>query len=742
MHLTHDRAADHWSEATPIGNGTLGGLVYGGAYRERVSLNHDRLWAGGPKDRVNPGALAALPELRRRIFAGNLDSAAELCGATQIGVPPTIDCYEPLGELIWEMPWRGATTDYRRWLDHEAGEARAAFRTGRITHERTSFASFPDRVLVLHHTCDPVWGLWGKLRVSRARDAQWRAEGERLILDGKTPAGLAFAVRVQLMLHGPHASQAPEEDRIRLANAQGFTAFVTAGVGADCVAAAERDLAAAVAKGYDAVRRDHQADYQALYRRTTFSLAAPAAPAQTVEAAQQTLRDGRSDPQFTLRAAINHRAYLQICSSRPGSLPSTLQGIWNEDFHAPWNSDFHTNINLQMNYWPAERLGLGETVMPLVDWLESIRPVGEDVARRQYGCRGWVLHHLSDPWGTCTPCDHLLGMWPMGAAWMCQHLWWRYEFGGDRAYLRDRAWPLIAGAARFLLDFLVEAPAGTVCPGKLVTNPSHSPENAFRLADGRESFLTYAATMDIAIIRDLLRIVLLAGPLVNDASLEAEARTALARLPGYAISPTTGGLMEWIEDHVECDPGHRHMSHLFPVHPGVDISPRTTPELAEAAKRSLERRVAHRDPHSTDHDTGWALGWLACLWANLGDGDRALAAVERCLAHRSTPNLMTDAHGAPQVGDMHGITEAICEMLVQDRDGVVRLLPALPSAWPEGSVTGLRLRGGHQLDLAWSGGKLTRATITGGWAGSVTLAASAGATRTLPLASGASISAL
>ena len=741
MQLHHDRPADHWSEAAPIGNGTLGGLVYGGAYRERVSLNHDRLWAGGRTDRYNPAALPALSELRRLVFAGELAVAATLAERTQLGVPPTIDSYEPLGELGWEMPWRGTTTDYRRWLDHDAGESRVSFRTGRIAHRRTAFVSFPDRVLVLHHECDPAWGLWGKLRVSRSRHATCRVDGERLLLDGATQAGLAFAVRIQLVLHGPGASQVPEEDRIRLANAQGFTAYVTAEVGAVSsvnAAIAERALAAAVAKGYDAVRRDHAADHQALFRRVSVSVAGLDSPERPVEAGLQALRDGGHDPAFVVAAALSHRVYLQIASSRPGSLPSNLQGIWNEDFHAPWNADFHTNINLQMNYWPAERLGLGETVLPLVDWLESIRPSGEEVARRHYGCRGWVLHHLSDPWGTCTPCDGLLGLWPMGAAWMCQHVWWRYEFGGDLAYLRQRAWPLIAGAARFILDFLVEAPPGSACPGRLVTNPSHSPENPFRLPDGSESYLTYAATMDLAIIRDLLRIVLAAGPLVGDRSLEAEAGQAIARLPGYAISSTTGTLMEWIEDYPEVDPAHRHTAHLFAVHPGIDISAVRTPELAEAAKRSLLRRSAHRDPHSTDHDTGWALGWMACLWANLGDGDRALAAIERCLAHRSTPNLMTDAHGSPQVGDAHGVTEALLELLVQDRDGTVRLLPALPKAWAEGEARGLRLRGGHVLDLAWSGGRLQRASITGGWAGSIRMVHGE-TTRELPITAGATL---
>jgi alpha-L-fucosidase 2 len=447
--------------------------------------------------------------------------------------------------------------------------------------------------------------------------------------------------------------------------------------------------------------------------------------------------------------------YFLLAASRPGCLPSNLQGIWNDKLAAPWNSDYHPNVNLQMNYWPAEATNLAECHAPLLDWLEeTIVPRGRETARKTYGCGGWVLHHVSDVFGCTEPMDGIWGLWPVGGAWIARHAWEHFQYSLDAEYLRTRAWPLLKEAARFLLDFLVEAPEGTPVAGRLVTNPSHSPENAFCKADGTVSKFTYGATMDLMIARDLFENCLQAldvltpgstdgaadtggvpetggaaqmggtGPAGSggsagpDETLRRELADALKRLAPVQISPRTGRLQEWVEDYEEPEPGHRHLSHLYGVFPAQQIAPDRTPELAAAAQAALEGRLTREY-----NAQAWSLHWAACVWARLGKGDQALEMLTRALEEFTFPNGMVNAHGHPQVGDAPGFAAAVCEMLVQSevlfspatRLGhpvtSIRLLPALPKAWPEGSVRGLRARGGYELDFSWQEGHLKELTV-------------------------------
>jgi alpha-L-fucosidase 2 len=738
--IFYEQPAASWPDALPVGNGRLGAMVFGAVVKERLQLNEETVWMGERRDRNNPQANRT-PEVRALLLAGKVHEAEALAQQVMMGIPDRLPCYQTLGDL-W-LEFEGLAEDvqeYRLELDLDSAIVSTHFASTNAQWKREVFSSAPRNVIVVRLECSQPMKF--SIRLDRPAHSETKALGnDRLVMTGaarpikpttdlatqERQVGVAFRAEMRAIVDDGSWVHA-NGDSLQVASARTVTLLLTAATDfrerddAGISAACARILKEAAAHSYEELRAEHLADYQKYARRADICFLEGADPLRDVPTDKrlQRVKDGAEDAGL-FETYFKFGRYMLISSSRPGTLPANLQGIWNDSLDPPWGSKYTVNINAEMNYWIAETGNLADLHPQLFDLLESTRALGADTAKKYYNARGFVVHHNTDIWGDSVPVDHVqAGVWAMGAAWMSLHLWEHFAFGGDKDFLGQRAYPRLKEVAEFLLDYLVEAPDGT-----LVSGPSQSPENKYRLLDGTTASLCMSPAMDTGIIRAVFDRVTRGSELLGiDQDLRRQAQAAAKRLPPFKLSKT-GALQEWNEDYEETELGHRHISHLFALFPDNQITLREAPGLAQAARKVLERRLLNGGG-----STGWSRAWIINCWARLEDGEEAYRNALELLRWSTRRNLFDvcgmKANSYYQIDGNLGGAAGLAEMLLQSHGGIVRLLPALPKAWATGSFRGLRARGGIEVDCSWREAKATSARLRASQNTEVRLAAPKG----------------
>lgn len=735
LQLWYNRPANEWTDAMPVGNGRIGAMVFGRYNQERIQMNEESVWAGSKINNNNPLSAQHLPEVQQALFKGDYKKALELATEYMVGTPPRVRSYQPLGDLNIQYNWMQQPQLYKRSLTLNTGIARTEYTVDGNNIVQEVFASSLKDVMVINVTGTKAFD--ANIILHREKDVdEYKATGGLLYYNGQItdkedslsgPAGrhMRYSAAMKVMAADGKA-ETLTNDTATICSINGTKHFVILVTGAtnynvtkldtdetiDALSICKEKLAKASSLSVTELKDEHIKDHRSFFDRVQFSMGDEANNQLPTNERLEKVKNGAIDRGLIVLYYQFGRYLLMGSSRKPARLPANLQGIWNQEYEAPWNADFHTNINLQMNYWPAETGNLPETVLPLADFVQRLTVPGGVTAKEMYNANGWVLHHLTDAFGRTGVADGVWGVSPMAGPWMTFPLYRHYEFTGDKVYLRNTAYPVIKGSVQFVLDFLIKSPEGY-----LVTNPSHSPENAFFVPGSNKqetSQLSYATTIDVEIITGLFNNFIQSANALNiDKELVQKVQQTLKQLPPIKVG-ANGTIQEWIQDFEETEPGHRHMSHLLGLYPLNIISPHT-PELFMAAQKTIERRLANGGGH-----TGWSKAWIINFYARLLNGNEAGKQVQSLL-QKSTLISLLSTHPPFQIDGNFGGAAGIAEMLLQSQNNELHVLPALPDTWTSGSIKGLCARKGYTVDITWDKGSLTSLIVKAVKAGKYTI---------------------